>query len=215
MKAVLDNLDIYVDGFWFTVQLAVLAFAAAMALGALVATMRVSPVAPARVAGAAYVECVRNTPLTVLFVLFWFGFPKFGVRFPSRFGAALIVLSVYTSAFVAEALRSGINAVAAGQAEAARSLGLTFGQTLRHIVLPQALRTVVQPLGSLFIALAKNTSVATVIAVPELMYQTDSLNTTLSEPLWLFAGAGVAYLLLTLPAGVLVGVLERRVAIIR
>jgi glutamate transport system permease protein len=197
-----------------TVQLTLLSYLGALLVGTVVAAMRVSPVPPARGAGLAYVEVVRNIPLPVLMVLFFFGLPDIDLTF-SAFLTATIVLSLYTGAFVAEVLRSGINSVAAGQAEAARSIGLTFPQTLTLVVLPQAFRTVVQPLGTLFLALTKNSSIAYTISVVELTGSADRLNTLTAEPLLVFGAAAVAYMLLTLPSGYLIGVIERKVAIRR
>ncbi len=214
MRLVLDNADQYLQGMALTVVLTVLSFALALLIGTLVAAFRVSPVPPLRVAGAVWVEIVRNTPLTVLMVLFFFGFTKLGIQY-SAFTSAVIVLSAYTGTFVAETVRSGINAVAKGQAEAARSLGLTFPQLLWLVVLPQAFRTVVAPLGSVFIALIKNSSIASVISVVDLTEVADRLNNETARPVAVFLGAGMAYLLLTLPSGFLVGVVERRVAIKR
>lgn len=194
--------------------LTLLSFAIALLLGTIVAACRVSPVPPLRLFGAWWVETFRNTPLTVLMVLFFFGFPKLGIRY-AAFPSAVTVLSVYTSAFVAETVRSGINTVAAGQAEAARAIGLTFAQTLRIVVLPQAFRTVVGPIGSLFIALTKNSSIASVISVLDLTKVADNLNTETARPIPVFLGAAVAYLLLTIPSGFAFGYLERRVAIKR
>jgi glutamate transport system permease protein len=190
------------------------AFALAFAIGVVIAACRVSPVAPLRAAGTVYVETVRNTPLAVLFVLFFFGLPKVGVIY-SPFVSAVIVLGAYTGAFIAETIRSGINTVAVGQAEAARSLGLTFPQMLRIVVLPQALRTVVAPVGSLFIACTKNSSVASVISVAELTRVTENLITDTARPIPVALGAAVAYMLLTLPSGWVFGAVERRVAVKR
>jgi glutamate transport system permease protein len=201
-------------GVWVTIQLTLLSYLGALIVGTVVAAARVSPVPPARAAGLAYVEVVRNIPLPVLMVLFFFGMPDIDLTF-SGFATAVLVLSLYTGAFVAEVLRSGINSVAAGQAEAARSIGLTFPQTLTLIVLPQAFRTVVQPLGTLFLALTKNSSIAYVISVVELTGMADRLNTLTAEPIPVFAAAAVAYMLLTLPSGYLIGVIERKVAIRR
>jgi glutamate transport system permease protein len=197
-----------------TVSLTLLSYAVAFVIGIVVAACRVSPIPPLRVAGAFYVETVRNTPLTVLFVLFFFGLPKVGIIY-EPFPTAIIVLGGYTGAFVAETIRSGINTVAVGQAEAARSLGLTFPQVLFLVILPQALRTVVAPLGSLFIALIKNSSIALVIAVKELVFLTDSLANETAQPIPIYLGAAAAYLMLTVPSGVVIGVIERRVAIKR
>lgn len=214
MNVVLDNLGTYAEGMRTTVSLTLLSFAAAMVIGTVVAAFRVSPVPPLRWAGAAYVELVRNTPLAVLFVLFFFGLTKVGIQY-GAFTSAIVVLGGYTSAFVAETVRSGVNAVATGQAEAARALGLTFPQVLRIVVLPQAFRTVVAPLGNLFIALTKNSSVASVISVLEITEVADRLNTATARPIPVFLGAAAAYLVLTLPSGWAVGAIERRVAIKR
>ena len=147
MRVVLDNLDVFVEGARTTALLTVLSFAVALAIGLTIAAFRVSPVPPLRAAGTAYVTLVRNSPLTVLFVLFFFGLTKVGILF-STFTTAVIVLGGYTGAFVGETIRSGINTVSRGQAEAARAIGLTFPQTLATVVMPQALRTVVAPIGA-------------------------------------------------------------------
>jgi His/Glu/Gln/Arg/opine family amino acid ABC transporter permease subunit len=214
MDVVLDNLDVFARGMRTTVSLTVLSFAVALVIGIVVAACRVSPVPPLRWVGATYVEAVRNTPLTLLFVLFFFGLTKVGILY-SPYTTAIIVLGGYTGAFVAEMVRSGINAVATGQAEAARSLGLTFPQVLRLVILPQALRTVVAPLGGLFVALVKNSSIASVIAVEELAYNTEILINDTARSIPIFLGACVAYLLITVPSGVLIEALDRRVAIRR
>lgn len=197
-----------------TVGLTLSSFAVAMVLGTLIAAARVSPIAPARLAGAFYVETVRNTPLLLIVLLFGLGLPKLGFRFSLNMWA-IFAISAYTSAFVSEAIRSGINSVSRGQAEAARSIGLTFPQTLGLVVLPQAFRTVVQPLGNVFIALTKNTSLATGIGVVEIVGRADRVNTATAESLVAFGIAAGLYLVLTLPSGLLVGVIERRVAIRR
>ena len=214
MDVVLDNLDVFTLGLRTTVSLTLLSFAVAFVVGIVVAACRVSPIPPLRIAGTFYVETVRNTPLTVLFVLFFFGLTKVGIKY-GAFTTAIIVLGGYTGAFVAETVRAGINAVARGQAEAARALGLTFRQVLRIVVLPQALRTVVAPLGGLFIALIKNSSIAALISVKELVYRTDELADATAQVIPVFLGAAVAYLLLTIPSGLAIGALERRVAIRR
>jgi glutamate transport system permease protein len=176
--------------------------------------MRVSPAAPVRAAGLLYVETVRNTPPLVLLFLFVFGLPKVGVKY-SLFLSAVVVLGGYTGAFVGEALRSGINSVHVGQAEAARSLGLTFTQTLRYVVLPQAFRTVVPPLGGLLSALVRNTALAAPIGVVELTGGADKLNTVEANPIPIFIGVAIAYMIITLPLGGLIGVVERRFAVAR
>ena len=215
MDVVLDNLDLFLDGTRTTVSLTVLSFAAALVIGAVVAGFRVSPVPPLRAVGAFYVGTVRNIPLAVLMVLFFSGFPDAGIIVDSRYLSAIIVLAAYTGAFVAETIRAGINAVAAGQGEAARSLGLTFPQVLVIVVLPQAVRTVVGPLGSIFIALIKNSSLAALISVSELAGNAEQLITDTAQPIPIFLATAVAYLALAIPAGRAVAALERRVAIKR
>lgn len=214
MSAVLENLDVFVEGMRTTLALTLVAFAVAFAIGLVIAAFRVSPVPPLRWVGTLYVETVRNTPLPVLFFLFYFGLPKVGFLF-SPFTTAVIVLGGYTGAFLGETIRSGINTVAKGQAEAARALGLTFPEVLRVIVLPQALRSVVAPIGNLFIALTKNSSIASTISLIELTYVANQLNTETARPIPVFLAAGVAYLALTLPSGFIFGAIERRVAIVR
>jgi glutamate transport system permease protein len=212
--AITGNLDSYLAGMRTTASLTLLAFVAALVIGVLVATARISPVAPLRWAGATYVELLRNTPLVVLMFLLFFGVPKLGYIF-SAFTTAVAALALYTGAFVAETVRSGMNSVPAGQGEAARALGLSFRQSLTSVILPQALRSVVPPLGSLFIASVKNSAVAFTISARELTGQADLLITETAQTIPVLLGAAVAYLVLTLPAGLAVGVLERRVAIKR
>ena len=214
MSVVLDNLDVFLEGMRQTALLSVLSFAMALVLGTLVAGMRVSPVPPLRWSGTAYIELVRNTPLLVLMYLFFFGFPSIGIRYPP-FASAVIVLTAYTGTFVAETVRSGINSVSKGQAEAARAIGLTFPQTLGVVVLPQALRTVVGPLGGIFIALLKNSSLAVVIGVGELTGAAERVGTDTARFIPAYLGAAAAYLLLTVPSGFATGWLDRKTAIKR
>lgn len=215
MDAVLDNLDVFIEGFMATVLLTLLAAVGALVLGTLIAAMRVSPVPPLRWVGTAYVQLVRNTPLTVVFFLVVFGLPEVDV-IVSFFRFAVVALSLYTAAFVAEAVRSGINSVAAGQAEASRSVGMTFGQTLRLVVLPQAFANIVPPLASVFIALLKNTSIAYAFGVFE---GTQAMNRLIndfgSSVIWVILTAALIYLLLALLSAALFSWLERTVRVAR
>ena len=215
MDVVLDNLDVYVDGFTTTIALTLAAALGALILGTLLAAMRVSPVPPLRGFGSAYVTLVRNTPLTVVFFLVVFGLPEVDVLM-SFFLFAVLALTLYTAAFVAEAVRSGINSVAAGQAEASRSVGMTFGQTLRLVVLPQAFANAIPPLASVFIALLKNTSIASAFFVAEGLQNTAGLiNSNGQAVLWLLFGAALGYVILALFASFLFSLLERAVAVAR
>lgn len=211
MDAVLDNLDVFVQGFRTTVSLTLLAAVGALLLGTLIAAMRVSPVPPLRWAGAAYVNLVRNTPLTVVFFLVVFGLPEVDVLLPF-FRFAIIALTVYTAAFVAEVVRSGINSVASGQAEASRAVGMTFGQTLRLVILPQAFVNIIPPMASVFIALLKNTSIASAFGVFEALQATNRLVAANgADVLALLTAAAFTYLGLALLASFLFALLERAV----
>jgi glutamate transport system permease protein len=214
LNVILDHLGQFRHGAVVTIELTLLSYTLAFAIGLVVAGFRVSPVAPLRAAGTAYVETVRNVPLAVHFVLFFFALPKVGILF-SPFRSAVIVLAYYHGSFAAETIRAGINTVPVGQAEAARSLGFTFPGTLFRVVLPQAVRSVIPPLGSLFIALTKNTSVAFLISVTELTGTADKIATDTARPIPAFIGAAIAYLILTLSASALLGPLERRLAVKR
>jgi len=161
------------------------------------------------------VETFRNTPLTVVFFFLIFGLPQIDFVIGFWPGSVLAV-GLYTAAFVCEAVRSGINAVPPGQAEAARAIGLTFGQSLREVVLPQAFRTVVPPLGNVWIAMVKNTSIAAGFSVSELSSTLPRLvNANAGELFLVLLGVVVGYMLITLPSAFAVNRLERRVAILR
>ena len=212
----LDNGSVYLAGFRVTLQLTVLSGLAALAIGFVLAALRVSPLRPLRALSTAYVEVMRNTPLTLVFFGMVLVAPQFGIIPPLGFWTAVICLSLYTSAFVCEALRSGINSVGVGQAEAARAIGLTFGQTLWLVVLPQAVRTVIPPLINVIIALAKNTSVAAGFAVVELVATGRRLGQGYpGETIPILVGIAALYLVFTIPAGLLATRLEKKVAFAR
>ncbi|MBA2324328.1 MAG: amino acid ABC transporter permease [Pseudonocardiales bacterium] len=177
MKVLLDNLPLFAMGFIGTIRLFLVAAIGSLIGGTVLAAMRVSPVPVLRTAGAAYINIVRNTPLTLVLFFFAFAYPALKIADLSFFVLASIALIVYTSAFVCEVIRSGINTVPVGQAEASRALGFTFNQTLTQIVMPQAVRAVVPPLTSIQIALLKNTTIAAGFSVTE----AGGIYSTLSE----------------------------------
>ena len=211
MDTVFGNLDVFVDGFTRTLSLTLLSAVGALILGTLIAGMRVSPVPPLRWLGTLYVQAVRNTPLTVVFTFVVFGLPEVDIKLPFyRF--AVLALTLYTAAFVAEAVRSGINSVATGQAEASRSVGMTFMQTLRLVILPQAFANIIPPLASVFIALLKNTSIASAFGVFEGIQSMNQLiNDDGSAVIAIILTAAIGYLALALCAAALFNQLERRV----
>lgn len=215
MDALLNNLPLIRDGFLTTLRLTLISAAIALVLGTVLGACRVSPVPTLRWFGAVYVELLRNTPLTLVFFFFVFVAPQVDIKLPFDI-SALVALSLYTAAFVCEAVRSGVNSVGVGQAEAARAVGLTFTQTMRHVVLPQALRTVVPPLINIFIALTKNTSIAVGFFVTELMAVGVRLaSRNAADVVVILLGIAVCYLIITIPAGILASRLERRVAFAR
>ncbi len=216
MEVLLENRDMVLSGFLMTLRLLFFSGLGAMAIGIIVATMRIAPMAALRSFAAGYTEVVRNTPLVMVFLFTVFVAPLiFPLRLPYEV-IAIITLSVYTSPFVAEALRSGINGVPVGQAEAARSIGLTFTQTLRIVVLPQAMRMVVPPLINVFIALAKNTSVAGGFFVAELFYTARTLTNANGQAVVpILFGIAVCYLAITVPLGLIAYGVEKKVRVLK
>jgi glutamate transport system permease protein len=216
MEAVLESIPQYLTGFRVTLYLTVVSGVLSLVLGTVLAAARVSPLRSLRTIGAVVVEAGRNTPLTLVFVFFVFILPGLGIVLPLGTLPAVIALTAYTSAFVCEAVRSGINAVGVGQAEAARAIGLGTVSTLWLVVLPQALRSVVPPLINVLIALTKNTSVAAGFAVVELTATGRGLARDYpADVIPVLLGVAVFYLLITVPAGVLAGRVERRVVFTR
>jgi aspartate/glutamate/glutamine transport system permease protein len=210
-QAGLQALTFLLQGYKMTILLTLAATLPTLALGTLVGMMRVVPSRLGRVVGAIYVEFFRNIPLLIVLFFVYHGLPRAGLTF-SAFNSALIAISVYTAAFVAEVVRAGIQAIHKGQLEAARSLGLSYVQMMRFVVLPQAFSITVPPLGNIFIAMLKNTSLASTIAVAELLYQAEVLDSRTFRTFEIFITVGFLYLTLTLPLGALVNGLERRLA---
>ncbi|UZJ25848.1 amino acid ABC transporter permease [Rhodococcus antarcticus] len=216
MSPVLDNLDLYWSGFLKSLLICIYAMVGALLLGTVLAAFRVSPVPTLRWVGSAYVTVLRNTPLTVVLFFLAFGLPELGIN-QSFYTFGVAGLIFYTSAFVCEAVRSGVNSVAPGQAEAARSIGLNFTQSLTVVVLPQALRTVVPPLGSVIIAMFKNSAVVGAFGVGSDLYSVGKqLSSAQGLPaLPVYVGSALGYLVITLSAGLALAVIERKVAIVR
>ncbi|MEU1691174.1 amino acid ABC transporter permease [Streptomyces hirsutus] len=209
--------------FWMTVKLTVFSGIASLVGGTLLAAMRVSPVPLLRGFGTAYVNIVRNIPLTVIIVFTSLGLADiFGMTMGAPddfalqgFRLAVLGLSAYTAAFVCEALRSGINTVPVGQAEAARAIGLNFSQVLGLIVLPQAFRAVIGPLANVLIALTKNTTVAAAIGVAEAALLMKEMIENEAQTLLIGAIFAFGFVVLTLPTGLFLGWLSKRLAVKR
>ncbi|MFI9201685.1 amino acid ABC transporter permease [Streptomyces sp. NPDC053048] len=216
MNVLSDNFAMFREGFVGTVELTALSALLALVLGTLIAAFRVSPVPALRIFGTAWVTLLRNTPLVLLFLAVTLGLPALGLKGWDSFWLAVMALGCYTSAFICEAIRSGINTVPVGQAEAARSLGMTFTQTLGQIVLPQAARTAIPPIGSLLIALAKNTAIASGFNVTELGSVQKTLNAASGYNIYvIFLWIAVCYIIITFTISGLFRLLENRLAVAR
>ena len=201
--------------FWMTVKVSAISAVGSLVAGTVLAAMRVAPLPVLRAVGTLYVNTIRNIPLTLIIVFCGLGLGSIvsvaTVQTTNYFWLAVFGLVAYTSAFVCEVLRSGINTVPLGQAEAARSIGLSFGQTMRIVVLPQAFRAVIGPLGSVLIALIKNTTIAAAIGVPEAFYtMRNELQNYGDIVIPIFAGYALFFVALTLPAGLIFGWMARR-----
>jgi len=215
MDAIIENLPQFVDAFLMTLRLLVVSGVSALIIGTLVAAMRISPVAALRGFATVYTEIVRNTPLTLVLFFCAFVLPQLSIRL-DYVTAATVGLAIYTSPFVAEAIRSGVNGVPLGQAEAARAIGFGFTQTIGLIVLPQAIRMVIPPLINVLIALTKNTSVAAGFSVIELVAvsrQVIQLNG--NATITILVAVAIFYLVITVPLGQFAAYLERKVALQR
>jgi aspartate/glutamate/glutamine transport system permease protein len=204
------------SGFWVTVRLVAISFVIAMVVGTLVAALRVAPLKPLNWIGGVFVETFRNTPLLVLLFISFAGLRRAGVPIDA-WTAGTASLGLYTAAYVAEALRSGVFAVGKGQIEASLSLGLDYPRTLRYVVLPQAFRTVIPHLGSLIIAMIKNSAIigVSLLALGDLLHQARLVNSRTFATDEVFFWAAVGYLILTGLTTVAVRRLEARYAIRR
>ncbi|GAA2934280.1 amino acid ABC transporter permease [Streptomyces thioluteus] len=216
MNVLSDHFAEFREGFLGTVELTASSALLALVLGILIAGFRVSPVPALRAFGTTWVTLLRNTPLVLLFLAVTLGLPALGLKGWDSFWLAVLALGCYTSAFVCEAVRSGINTVPVGQAEAARSIGMTFTQTLGQIVLPQAARTAIPPLGSLMIALAKNTAIASGFNVAELAALQKQLNADEGYNIYvIFLWIALCYLIITFAISGIFRLLENRLEVAR
>ncbi|MFD6442523.1 amino acid ABC transporter permease [Peribacillus sp. NPDC060186] len=201
-----ENLDMYLVGFKNTIMSSLIALVASLILGVLVAIMRIAPLKPLNWLGTAYVEIIRNIPLLIITFFFFLGLKLSGLY------AGTLALTIYTSSFIAEAIRAGILSVPKGQMEAARSSGLTYGQAMRLVILPQAVKIVIPPLGNQFINLVKNSSILAVVAGLDLMYHGDLISSRTFVVFDVYIFVAAFYLILTIPLSLGVGYLEKRLA---
>lgn len=220
MAEILAKYD-FLGAFWLTIQLSIYGTIGALILGTVVAVLRVSPIPMLNVIGSGFVNTIRNTPLTLLMVFSILGMTYIlGLEFSpeakvNAFWWAVVMLSVYHATYVCEALRSGVNTIPTGQAEAARSIGLTFGQSLREVLLPQAFRASIAPLGSAIIALIKNSTVAAMIGVAEAAGLMSVIVENETGSLGVFAIFALGFFILTFPLGLFTTWLSEKWAVKR
>lgn len=229
MEAVFENFDDYLKAFGLTLGLFAVSGIASLVWGTVLAVLRVGPVAVMNKTAALYVTIFRNTPLLMVFIFMAIAMPKLGYNFKfvedveiggyhvsSFFVRSTLALTLYTSAFVCEAMRSGVNAVPLGQAEAGRAIGLTFGQSMKLIVLPQAFRAVIPPMTSVFVALAKNTSVAAAFGMAEATATMRIFtNNNADERIGIFLAFAVGYIIIVEVISLSSYAVERKVRVAR
>jgi glutamate transport system permease protein len=208
-----ENWDLILKGFWETLKLLGASGALALVIGTAVGVARVSPVSILRRSAATYVRLFRNTPLLVLIILTYYGLPEIGIDF-GFFIMVTLAMGFYTASFVAECIRSGVNGIPLGQAEAARSVGMPFNLTMTQVILPQAFRYVVPPLASVFIALTKNTSLAAGFGIAEATFRLKGLlNDYATERVVAFVGIALGYIIIVEVISFGASRLERRWAV--
>ncbi len=213
MSVIFDFINLLAGAFRTTLLLSLSAGAVAVVVGVLLGVARLSPLPVLRVVGSAYVETVRNTPLTVVFFLIVFGLPQVDLALPGYIVSAVVALGLYSAAFVCEAVRAGVNTVGRGQAEAYRALGVGFTTGMRRVVVPQALRAVVPPMANVWIALVKNSSIAAGFGVLELTAAGQRINFLVpGQVLPALGWIAMAYLVITLGSAGGFRLLERRLA---
>ncbi|MCM3129217.1 MULTISPECIES: amino acid ABC transporter permease [unclassified Paenibacillus] len=201
--------DDFSAGFLNTLKISLMALIGSFLIGAVIAVFRIAPIKPLNWFGAAYVEFIRNIPLLVTIFFFYYGLSSVGLNLDG-FVSGTLGLTIYTSAFVAESIRAGIQSVPKGQLEAARSSGLSYIQTMVHVVMPQAVRIVLPAMGNQSINLVKNSSILAVVAGLDLMYFADSVNSATFQTLSVYTVVAILYLVITLPLNFLVHYLEKR-----
>lgn len=194
----INNWQTFLIGFWNTILCSVLALFFSLIIGTIFAIMETMPNKICRAIAHVYIEIFRNIPLLVIAMIFYLVIPQFWVKM-SGFAAGTIGLTLYTSAFISETVRSGIQSVGDGQMEGARSNGMTYWQAMRYVILPQAFRIVIPPLGNQFVNLIKNSSVLAFVAGFDLMYQGDVIASSTFQTIPTYIIVGIFYLILTLP----------------
>ena len=210
-SVLVDNAGPLFAGLLISIEVSLLAFVFSFTIGVVVATMRVTPIRAVSAAGTAYVEFVRNVPLLVEVFFFYFGLPSVGIKLDG-FWSGVCGLSIYTGAFFAEAIRSGILSVSRGQLEAAQAAGLSYVQAMRYVVLPQAIRVTIPPIGNTTLNMIKNSSLVSTVSVADILGTANLLGARTFAYTELLLGAALLYLIITVPTTLAFNLLERRLA---
>jgi len=210
-QIITDNWSSFLTGFWNTILCSIIALIFSLILGVVFALLEVAPPKFGKVVARIYIAVFRNIPLLVIVMIFYLIVPRFFIKL-SGFAAGTIGLTLYTSAFIAETVRSGINSVGDGQMEGARSNGMTYTQAMRYVILPQAMKIVIPPLGNQFINLVKNSSVLAFVAGFDLMYQAQLIAFATFITIDTYVIVGIFYLILTLPLSYYMRHLEKKLA---
>ncbi|BCJ86156.1 amino acid ABC transporter permease [Effusibacillus dendaii] len=206
-----NHIGEFLSGFFTTLEVSLLALAGSFLVGVVLAVMRIAPFKPLNGISYVIVEFVRNIPFLLQVFFFYFGLSAIGIQL-SAFVSGTLGLTVYTGAFIAEAIRAGIQSVSRGQMEAGRASGLSYSQTMRHIILPQAIKLVIPPIGNQFLNLVKNSSVLAVISGMDLMYQGDLISAKTYVVFDVYIFVALFYLVITIPVSLFVNSLEKRLA---
>lgn len=212
--------NFFAQGMGNTLIIALFSVLIGTVLGTLLAVMKMSNFKPARWLSVAYIEFIRGTPLMIQLTFIFYGLPMIGIHFPEiaiipnfdRFAAGVFAMSINSAAYVAEIIRSGIQAVDKGQTEAARSLGFKQGQTMTMVVLPQAIRNILPALGNEFVTVIKESSIVSIIGIADLMYRTNGVMAITYKQLESLAVAAIIYFVLTFTTSRLVSLAERRMS---
>lgn len=202
------------SGLWVTAQITAVAFTGSLVFGVILAICRISPIPPLRIAAGVFVEILRNVPLVALVVLVVYGLPEIGIN-PGFLPGVILATTAVGTAFACETLRTGANAVDVGQIEGARSIGLTFSGIMRYIVIPQATRTVIGPLVTLFIGILLSSSLAAVVGIRDLTYTASLINSKEALGLVTFGLVAVVYATISLGAAGIGAAVEKRMRVLR
>ncbi|WP_270170146.1 amino acid ABC transporter permease [Paenibacillus sp. SYP-B4298] len=201
--------EMFLQGAWITLQLSFFGVLLGTLLGIGLALMKISKNVVLKAVSSTYIELIRGTPMLVQVFIIYFGLVPLGLEL-SKFEAGVAALTINSAAYMAEVFRAGINAIDKGQAEAARSLGMTHGMTLRHIILPQAFRNMLPAIGNEFIIIIKDSSLVSTIGAAEIMYAARTVQGAAFKPLEPLLVAAAMYFVITFTLSKLLGVLERR-----